>query len=250
MDYGLYVSAAGADTQSRRMEVVSHNLANVDTPGFKEELAVLQARHSRAVRDGLVSRGSQDINNLGSGVSMTDTVTNFAPGTLKRTGNGLDVAINGDGFFVVDGGDQQLLTRAGDFHLDPVGRLLTAQGYAVLADDGTPIVVDPSLPFRIHDDGFLEHSGGGQFLGLAKPTSLGDLARVGQNLFRPLAPLQAVPPQERHVAGGFLEISGVRPARAMMELIETSRAYEANVKMIQNHDQLTGALVNRLLKAN
>ncbi len=79
MDYGLYVSAAGADTQSKRMEVLSHNLSNVDTPGFKEEMAVLQARSSRAVRDGTDVPGSQGLNDLSSGVSMIETRTNFAP---------------------------------------------------------------------------------------------------------------------------------------------------------------------------
>ncbi len=248
MDYGLYVSAAGADTQSRRLEVLSHNLANVDTPGFKEELAIIQARASRAMQDQLDTPGSGSINNLGSGVSMTGTVTNFSPGTLKHTGAQWDMAIHGDGFFTVDNDGQTLLTRAGNFHVDTFGRLLTDQGYSVLADDGSPIVIDPTQSSQLHEDGFLEQSGGGQLLGMVKPASLGDLARVGKNLFRPLAPLDRIPTQERQVATGFLEMSDVQPARSMMELIETSRAYETNVRMIQNQDQLTGALVNRILK--
>jgi flagellar basal-body rod protein FlgF len=248
MEYGLYVSAAGADSQQQRMEVLSHNLANVDTPGFKEEMAILQARDSRAVRDHLVSPGTGTINDLGGGVSMAETVTNFQPGTLKQTGGKWDMAIHGEGFFVVDNGEEQLLTRAGDFHVDLFGRLLTQQGHSVLSSEGAPIVVNPNLPTRLHKDGWLQHSGGGEFMGLAKPQSLGDLARVGENLFRPLAPLQAVPLDQRRVESGFLEISDVRPARAMLELIETSRAYEANVKMIQHHDQATASLINRILR--
>ena len=99
MDYGMYVSAAGADSQTRRMEVLTNNISNVDTPGFKEELAVLQARDSRAVLDGLDVPGSGSINDLGSGVSMIETTTNFSPGTLRPTGNKWDMAIKGDGFF-------------------------------------------------------------------------------------------------------------------------------------------------------
>ena len=248
MDYGLYVSAAGADTQNQRLQVLSHNLANVDTPGFKEELAVLQSRYSRAVRDGTDVPGSQNINDLGSGVSLIETQTNFQPGQFKRTGGKWDMAVVGEGFFVVEDQGEQLLTRAGNFQLDGNGYLLTQQGFRVLSSAGTPIVVNPKMPSVLHEDGWLSHSGTGEHVGMAKPQSLGDLVRVGENTFRSLAPLQSIPAEERRVASGTLEMSGVTPTRAMMELIETSRVYEANVKMIQNHDQMTGALVNRILR--
>ncbi len=248
MDYGLYVSAAGADTQSRRMEVLSHNMANVDTPGFKEELAVIEARHSRAVRDGLDLPGQGGINDLGSGVSLAATVTNFSEGLLKQTQGKWDMAIHGEGFFVVDNDGEQLLTRAGNFQVNAEGLLMTPQGYRVLSEAGTPIQIDPAVHSVLHQDGFLEHSGGGEYLALKKPQSLGDLVRVGENLFRSLAPLEDVAPPERRVASGFLEMSDVRPTRVMMELIETSRMYETNVRMIQNHDQTTGSLISRVLR--
>lgn len=250
MDYGLYVAAAGADTQSRRMEVLSNNLTNVDTPGFKEELAILQARHSRAIRDGKDIPGRGSINDLGSGVSMAETQTNFAPGQFKDTGYKWDVAIRGDGFFAVDDGQRQLLTRAGNFEVDGNGSLLTQQGFQVLDTEGAPIVMNPEMYAQIHKDGWVEHSGGGQSLALVKPQSLGDLARVGENTFNPLGPVNQVAANERAVEPGFLEQSGVKPTQAMMQLIETSRMYEANVRMIQNHDQMTGSLVNRVLKAS
>ncbi|NLX54100.1 MAG: flagellar hook-basal body protein [Planctomycetaceae bacterium] len=249
MDYGLYVSAAGADTQTQRMEVLSHNMANVDTPGFKEELAVLQARYSREVRDGTDVAGSGGLNDLGSGVSMAETVTNFSEGLLKQTQGKWDMAIHGEGFFVVDNEGEQLLTRAGNFQVDANGQLLTQQGYPVLSAAGTPIQIDLSVHSQLHKDGYLEHSGGGEFVALKKPQSLGDLVRVGENLFRPLGPLTDVDAGQRRVESGFLEISGVRPTRTMLELIETSRMYEANVRMIQNHDQMTGALISRILRA-
>lgn len=249
MDYGLYVAAAGADTQSRRMEVLSHNLTNVDTPGFKEELAILQARHSRAIRDGKDIPGQGSLNNLGSGVSLAETQTNFSPGQYKQTGYKWDVAIRGDGFFMVDDGNRQLLTRAGNFRVDSNGNLLTQQGFRVLDTEGAPIVMNPNMYSQIHQDGWVEHSGGGQLLALVKPESLGDLARVGNNTFNPLGPVANVARNERTVEPGFLELSGVKPTESMMNLIETSRMYEANVRMIQNHDQMTGSLVNRVLTA-
>ena len=248
MDYGLYMSAAGADSQTQRMEVLSHNMANVDTPGFKEELAVLQARDSRAIADGTDVAGRGSINDLGSGVSLVETMTNFAEGTLKQTAEPWDMAIRGDGFFVVENDGQQFLTRAGNFQVNADGVLMTPQGYRVLSAAGVPIEINPNMYSRLHKDGYLEHSGAGDLLALVKPRSMGDLARAGDNLFRPLGPTQALEPGERHVESGFLEISGVRPTRTMMELIETSRMYEANVRMIQNHDQTTGSLVNRILR--
>ncbi|MHB9077095.1 MAG: flagellar hook-basal body protein [Pirellulaceae bacterium] len=248
MDYGLYMSAAGADSQSRRMEVLSHNMANVDTPGFKEELAVLQARDSRAVRDGTDITGSGGINDLGSGASMVETMTDFATGTLKQTAAPWDMAIRGDGFFVVENDGQQFLTRAGNFQVNADGFLTTPQGYRVLSASGAAIQINPNMYSVLHKDGYLEHSGSGDQLALVKPRSLGDLARAGDNLFRPLGPTQAVEEGERQVETGFLEISGVRSTNTMMELIETSRMYEANVRMIQNHDQTTGSLISRILR--
>jgi flagellar basal-body rod protein FlgF len=248
MDYGVYMSAAGANVQSQRMEAISHNLANVDTPGFKEELAVIHARASRAMQEGSDYPGSGSINNLGSGASLVETVTNFTPGAMKKTAATWDMAIGGEGFFVIDRHGERLLTRAGDFRLSPDGRLETQQGDPVLSNDGAPMIVNPDLPWLMHPDGFLAQAGGGQFIGLEQPASLGDLARVGENLFRPLAALRPVPLDERHVMHGFLEMSQVTPTRAMMEMIETSRAYEANIRLIQSQDQLTGSLLNRILK--
>lgn len=248
MDYGLYMSAAGANVQARRMEAISHNLTNVDTPGFKSELAVVQARASRDMQQGHDYPGSGSINNLGSGVNLIETVTNFEAGALKQTGATWDMAIDGSGFFMVEKDGDRLLTRAGNFGLSANGQLVTEQGFSVLSSDGTPMTINPALPWVLHEDGFLAQAGGGQYIGLVQPGSLGDLARAGENTFRPLAPVQPVPVDQRRVMHGFLEMSQVKPTRAMMEMIETSRAYEANIRLIQSQDQLTGSLLSRILR--
>jgi flagellar basal body rod protein FlgG len=249
MDYGLYVAASGADSQSRRMEVISHNLANIDTVGFKSEFAALEARYSRAVQDGTAAYGAGGLDDMSGGVSLGGvTMTDFTPGTYQQTGGSWDVAIKGDGFFMVrDAANRRdLLTRAGNFEVNANGELLTPQGYQVLDVEGGPIVVDPRSA-AVHQDGWIVHAAGAQQLAVVKPASLGDLSRVGNNTFYALGPVAAVAPEERRVAPGFLENSGVTATQAMMELIETSRMYEANIKMIQNHDQMTGSLVNRVL---
>lgn len=247
MPYGLYISAAGADVQSQRMQILSHNLANVDTPGFKREFAVIQARAAEAVETGQATEGDGSINDVGGGVSLAETMTDFAAGAFRQTGLPTDMAIDGDGFFVVDKNGDQMLTRAGNFRFTPNGELKTAQGYNVLAEGGEPIAINPSLPWDVSDDGRITQAGVQIPLALVEPGSLGDLVRSGENLFSPLATTFPVPVSERRVISGYVEQSSVKPAQEMMELIETSRAYESNVRMIQNQDQMIGALVNRVL---
>ena len=147
MPYGLYISAEGAQVQSRRLDVIANNIANVDTVGFKRDLAVMQSRNAEAVERGLVSPAGTDpwrgLNDVGGGVQFRQTVTDFSSGPLKKTGNPSDVALQGDGFFVVRKGQDRLLTRAGNFRLTAAGDLVTQQGYPVLGEGNTPIALEP-----------------------------------------------------------------------------------------------------------
>ncbi len=248
MSYGMYISAAGADAQSARLQVLSNNLANAGTPGFKREIAVLQARHAEAIERGDVAAGQRGIDDIGGGVRMAETVTDFSSGAVRQTGNATDLAINGDGFFLVDKHGETLLTRAGNFHFSTSGELQTEQGYPVMSADGGPVAIDPVQPWNVTEDGGIEQGGGAQLLALVRPASLGDLVKVGENMFSPLADTSPVATADRNVKSGYLEQSTVQPAIEMMELIETSRAYEANIRMIQSQDQMIGSLVGRLLR--
>jgi len=249
MPYGLYISAEGAQVQSRRLEVISNNLANVETTGFKRDLALFQARYAEETARGRDYPGSRSVNDLGGGVRITDTQTDFSPGVLERTGVKEDLAIRGEGFFVVRKGDEQLLTRAGNFVLTPEGQLKTQTGHAVMSESGGPIAIDPALPWTVTPDGAIEQEGTLQRLALVRTDSLGDLAKAGENAFVALAPTRPLAAGERDVAGGYLEGSGVKPTTAMMEMIEASRAFEANVNLIRSQDQMLGGLIGRILKA-
>ena len=132
MPYGLYVSAEGARAQSQRLETIANNLANVDTAGFKRELAVFQARYAEAIEQGHDYPGSGSVNDVGGGVMLRLTQTDFSPGPMKRTGAPTDLAIRSKGFFLVEKDGQQYLTRAGNFRLTTEGNLVTQQGYACL----------------------------------------------------------------------------------------------------------------------
>ncbi|TWT33330.1 flagellar hook-basal body protein [Blastopirellula retiformator] len=253
MPYGLYIAAEGAQAQAQRVEVLANNIANVDTAGFKRDLAVLQARYSQAIEDGKDYPNSGSINDVGGGVYVSERVTDYARGTLRGTNMPTDLAIEGEGFFqiLIDG--QKYLTRAGDFTFTAEGNLVTASGNPVLDTQGEPIQVDPEALARHVGDyfdtnGFVTVGGDVVPLSMVKPASLSDLAKYGDTAFYPLAGVQELEIDERQTRPGFLEGSGVNSITEMMTMIEAQRAYEANVNLIKNHDEMLGNLVNRVLR--
>ncbi len=250
MPYGLYISAEGAQVQSRRLEVIANNIANVDTVGFKRDLAVVQSRYAEAIQRGMASPGAGTINDIGGGVQFRETATDFSPGPLRKTGNPTDVALQGDGFFVVQKGQERFLTRAGNFRLTASGELVTQQGFPVLGEGNAHITHSPTAgPWGIDSAGNITQNGTRQELEIAKPASLGDLVKVGENLFRPLKDFRPVAQNERSVASGTLEASAVQPTTEMTALIETSRMLEANVNVMKTHNEMLQGLIERILKA-
>ena len=209
-----------------------------------------QARYAEATEQGLDDPGSGSINDVGGGVAIKQTVTDFSRGTMKQTGGLTDLALQGDdGFFAVRKNGEQYLTRAGNFQLTSDGNLVTQQGYAVLADDGSPITIDQSNgPFEVTPDGAIWQGGSSQNMAIVQPTSLADLTKVGENLFKPGENPQPVSEEQRHVGWGYLEQSTVKPTAEMVQMIETSRAVEANINIMQAQDQMLSGLVTRVLK--
>jgi flagellar basal body rod protein FlgG len=250
MYYGMYLSAAGAFAQSQRMETIAHNIANVGTTGFKRELGVLQSRSAEEIEQGLISPGRGAIEDVGGGTLLGETSTDFGLGPLRETGELTDFALpQADTFFAVRKDGEEYLTRAGNFHFRPDGVLITDKGYPVLGADGGQIQIDRELPFTVTTRGEILQAGELRPLAVRQPQSLGDLVREGENLFRPIGdPPASVPEAQRQVYWKHLEMSAVQPHREMIEMITTSRAYEANVRMMQNHDGMLGNLLSRLLK--
>ncbi len=251
MPYGMYLSAEGAAAQAQRLEVIANNLANVDTVGFKQDVPTFQARFAEAIQQGQAEDGDKSINDIGGGVKIIDVATDFSNSQLKETGGELDLAITGNGFFQVRGDDgDEYLTRAGNFTLDSQGHLVTQNNHRPVLDQaGSEITLDRSQPWSITPDGFISQSGSLTALGLSQPESPNSLLKVGSNLFRPTGNLTPVALPDRHVRQGYLEMSGANPVRQMMAMIETTRAFEANTRMIQNHDAMLGTLINRVLEA-
>jgi len=128
--------------------------------------------------------------------------------------------------------------------------LQTQQGDAVLSSDGDPIQLDPALPYQFVSGGEIDQGGTRTEVGLVRPKNLRDLEKVGDNYFQEKGRIpENVPAEERQIRSGYLELSSVNPVEEMVELITASRAYEANVRIIQQHDTATSGLISRLLRA-
>ncbi len=251
MPYGLYMSAEGAMAQDQRLAIIANNLANVETPGFKKDLAVFQARYAEDIEDGQVSTDTTGIDNQGGGITIVETSSDFSQGPLKTTGIPTDMAIRGEGFFVVQKEGQNYLTRAGNFRLTEQGQLVTQQGYAVLNDAMSAVIISPTAgDWDVSEKGAIRQAGTMQNLALVMPQSYGDLVKHGENLFRPLADPQPLPAARRSVAAKYLEGSSVNPTTEMVEMITASRLFEANIKMVQTQDEMLGNLIGRLMQSN
>lgn len=246
----MYLSAEGAQAQSRRLEVVAHNLANINTVGYKPDVTGFQARLAEAIQQRQAMHGDRGPNDIGGGVDVIDVTTNYSAGRLQETGNKLDLAIIGEGFFEIEAGGERFLTKAGNFSVDAQNRLIDPHGNSVLSAGGAEITLDPRLPWDISPSGEIRQAGTSTPLSLVAPASPGDLVKVGHNLFRPLAPTQPVVQEHREVRQGFLEMSGTNSTQEMMTMIEASRAFEANMRMIQNHDTISGSLISRVLRVS
>ena len=252
MPYGLYISAEGAQVQQQRLETIANNLANVETPGFKRDIATFQSRFAEAIQQGSDYPGSRSENDVGGGVKIMDVLTDYSSSSLRETEMPTDMAVNGEGFFQVRGRDgATYLTRAGNFTLDAQGRLVTqSDDMPVLDESGGEIVIDGSRSWEVQAGGLIVQDGSTTAIGLVQPKSYGDLVKVGGNMFRPLAPATPVLADQRDIRQGFLEHSGVNPTREMTAMIATSRAFEANTRLIQHQDSMISGLVNRVLAVN
>lgn len=249
MPYGLYISAEGALVQGQRMENIASNLANANTVGFKRDLAMFQARYAEETQRGADLPGSGSLNDLGGGVDLAGVATDFSQGSIRNTYVPSDVAIEGPGYFVVRRDGQDLLTRAGNFTVSANGALVTQEGDPVISDENTPIAINPlEGPWQVNSSGTVEQNGNRYNLALVQPQSPGDLVKLGENLFAPLAPPRPLTPAERRVQSGALEGSTVNAVSEMTEMIQTSRVFEANVNMVRTQDSILGELVSRVLK--
>jgi flagellar basal body rod protein FlgG len=255
MIYGLYLSAHGADLQAKRLDVVAHNLANASTSGFKRDLAVFQAHRQFDEDRGATDRVPAHLGDVTGGAGLADIATHFADGPSLPTGGTFDVALSGPGFLRVTDGKQQFLTRNGSLTVNPRRELVTHEtGLKVLGAGGGPILIPvEATNITIGSDGTLfQTSADGTRaeigrLDLAQAAAPDRLEKVGDSLYRTDQPLRPAG-NTTQVRQGFLEGSGVNSVLEMLEMIEATRGFEANVNMIRLQDEAIGQLLQMPLR--
>ena len=252
MNYGLYLSASGTLTGMHRMDVVANNLANVNTVGFKPDIVYqLERLPARLERDEPIDSTSM-LEMLGGGTFSDQTRVDLKQGSIQSTGNDLDLAIRGQGYFVVttgrgDGDERLRLTRDGRFTLDPAGGLVqVSTGLPVLDDRDLPIVLDRTAQVRIDSRGEILQDG--QRVARIQVTAVPDhsvLSKTGDNLFRVNSNAQVSrQPAGAHVMQGHVENSGVDPVLALKDLMNISKSVAACSRIMQFHDAIMDQAVN------
>ena len=215
MERGLYIAASGMLAEMVRQDQIANDLANASTPGYKADRST-----QRSFGDILLANSStgQQIGSLGLGARIDATVTDFTPGAIRETGEQLDFAIEGDGWFAVQTPQGVRYTRNGQFGISPQGTLVTAQGWPVLSQGGGAIGVGP--------DGNVDRRQLGVFA-VANPR------KEGESLVSGAAGGQAT----GQVRQGALEGSNADAARSMVDMIASFRAFEAGQRVIRTIDE-------------
>ena len=245
MSGAIYMSAAGAMAYEKRMQVISNNLANINTSGFKKDKGHFQIIDSPdSIKEDLEKKSISEEKQQPPLWLKFDTKTDFSSGPLKHTGNPLDLALEGDGFFCIKTEQGTQYTRNGNFSLDQDGMLVTMDGLPVLGEggpiniEGNTIIVD--VKGNISIDGSQVDTI--KIVGFQNPDAL---KKTGNSLFK-IADKNAVETKVENtgVSQGFIELSNVNAIRMMTEMIEVLRGYESYQKAIKTADETTAKAIN------
>lgn len=217
-------------TEQVRQDQLANDLANANTPGYKSDQST-QANFGELLLKNTAN--NQSIGGLGLGVDISKTQPDLTQGAVQQTGEPLDVALQGLGFFAVQTADGTRYTRDGQFAVDANGTLVTSLGNPVLDANGKPISVKGHADdLKIGSDGTV--TGGGRTLGKIAVVSLTDPAKQGDTLF---TGTPGAAPQGTTMEQGALEGSGTNPATVMVDMITSLRAYESLQKVINSMDE-------------
>ncbi len=227
---GMYTSASGMLPRIKKQEITAHNISNVSTPGYKRDM-LFTKELSRAERK-LAPRKSDWEKPM-----VNKVYTDYAPGIFDKTGNPLDLAIDGDGFFSLELADgTRVLTRAGSFTVNKDGLLAFPGGPLLLGEGGLIEVgngkVTVSQSGEVEVDGFV--------VGRIVPVSVPDLeqlVRIGNSLLAVPEGVELIPVTKAAVRQGYLEASNVDIVREIVDMIIAFRSYEANARALQTQDQ-------------
>lgn len=249
----LWTAASGMTAQQSNMDVIANNLANVNTTGHKKHRAEFQDLMYQTLRQAGIETGPDTQLptglQMGHGVRMVATNTIHTQGNFQSTGNPLDMAIEGEGYFQVTMPDGTVAyTRDGSFKRDSTGRLTTAEGYLlepeiVIPDNATDITISTDGRVFAKIPGQNEPEDEGQ-IELTRFTNPAGLESIGRNLYLETAasgaPINSVPGEDGAgtIVQSYLEMSNVQVVEEMVNMIIAQRAYESNSKAITTSDSM------------
>ena len=261
---GLYTAYTGMVNEQRRLDVLTNNLANSATTGYKKEAMVAQAFDERLaikIKDtSSLNNQPEGIGYISLGTKIGETYTNWDQGAFQITDKDSDVAIAGNGFFAISftnkAGETSIkYTRDGAFTVDSEGYLRTSDGDYVLNSDGALnsengeefyVQIDPSVPYAIAKDGTITQNGEEvATIGLVDFEDYDYINKYGENLYD-LIDGGTVIESEGYMEQGMLESSNVNVVDEMVSMIQIARAYEAGQKMIQTEDSTLEKTVNNV----
>lgn len=257
----LNTAASGMAAQQTNVDVIAHNLSNVNTTGFRKQRAEFEDLIYQNIRTpgGTTGEGQKLPTGIqiGEGVRVVSTTEMHTQGSLLQTDSSLDCAIEGDGFFqITRPGGQLAYTRAGNFRIDAEGRMVTVDGYQIepaisIPTNATSVTISPNGMVSVQVAGQNATQDVGQIT-LAKFVNPAGLLAIGRTMFTPTdasgEPLIGTPGTEGigTLASGFLEASNVEVVQEMIDLIAAQRAYEVNQKVITTSDEMLQRVTDRM----
>ena len=240
---GIYACASSLEALQQQQEIIANNLANVNTSGFKKGAGVFRSFEEILRAEG----GDADVPELGSTSPFLSSQINFSPGRIDHTGNPLDLAIEGDGFFVVQSPNGLRYTRKGTFALSDDGTIVSARGWPLMADNGHIVVPPGTTDITIEEDG-KAHTGR-VHLGRIMLVDIQDtagLVRDEHTTFRTRDP-GVVPPaaQTVRMRQGYIEGSNVNVIDELVAMVATMRSYEATQRLLSQQSQTLDKLTSQ-----
>lgn len=233
MSNGIYAATAGAVAQSIALDATANNIANASTTGFHGDRVTF--------REALAAARTPDLATVGAGTTRVDSQS----GAMVQTGNPLDLALEGDGYFGVQTPQGTRYTRAGNFLIDDNRNLVTTEGFQVRGEGGAAITIPPEAhQISVGTDGTVNADG--QDVGKLELSAFtpGQMTRQGGTLFAANGrPSTADPPK---VHSGILESSNVNVVRGVVDLVKVSRNYESLMRIIQGYHDVEGRAAREL----
>ncbi len=248
MSNGIYVALSANVAAEKNMDVVSNNLANATTVGFKKEKSIfynyVHKYKDTEIPEKMKIQGTPQDKNF---VDLDDTYTDFQMGSLKNTGNPLDFAISGDGFFKVEKDGTQFFQRQGVFMRGTDGTLICQDGASVLDINGAPIILQPDKEVHVTEKGeIFQGEVAVATIGMSTVDNKSWLEKRGDTRYVLTGQGAEIPSEEAMIHQGFLESANVNAVAEMVEMIKANRHYEAAAKAIKTYQNMDDKAINKV----